>query len=534
MPDRLRPALAGLSAALVTTLLLSACEQLVYRQRQVFNPPPDTSSGFLGYYDVSTQLTTCGNCHISYQTEWAQTKHAHAYADLVASGHANPSCYGCHTVNERGNALTVAAGYDATPDSAYQDVQCEACHGPGYTHVQGPTRENAPLASIEADTGLTNGCGECHQGKPHNPFVEQWAQSAHASGPGWDHAKANATCQPCHEGRAAIAMTFNDPSNYVEKADSADYQRIVCAVCHNPHGSPYAHQLRASISTPTTANLCVVCHSREGSPRPPTFRGPHAAQGLLVLDQDVGWIPPNFQYDTTTIVGSHGTAANPQLCATCHVAAYDVTDSSGILFHSTGHTFLPIPCVDASGVPLPPDSSCTVDQRDFRACATSGCHGDQTAARSAFLTVKARMEYLTDQLWTDSNNNGTIDPYPTDGGLLPKIVANATTAADSNAINLSDNTLTVAEGAIWNAQLAATHDRPQWLAGTVFGRTFSAHYSSGEGVHNPFLLEALMIASIQAVENTYGVSPSAPIDLSTHMQPPPGLRLTVASRRTGR
>ena len=527
MPDRLRPALAGLGAAVMTGLLLSACEQLVYQQRLPFNPPPDSTSGFLGYFRPADHLTTCGNCHISYQAEWAQTKHAHAYADLLASGHADPSCYGCHTVNARGNALTVAAGYDVTPDSAYQDVQCESCHGPGFTHVQSPTRQNAPLASIEADTGLTNGCGECHTGKPHNPFVEQWAQSAHGSGPGWDHAKTNPTCQPCHEGRAAIAIKFGDPSNYVEKADSADYQRIVCAVCHNPHGSQYVHQLRASISTPTRDNLCVMCHSREGTPTPPTFRGPHAAQGLLVLDEDVGWIPPNFQYDTTSIVGSHGTAANPELCATCHVAAYDVTDSSGILFHSTGHTFLPIPCVDASGVPLPPDSSCTVDQRDFRACAASGCHASADVARTVFLTVKSRMEYLTDQLWTDTNNNGTIDPSPTDGGLLPKIVANAATAADSNEINLSDNTLTVAEGAIWNAQLAATHDRPQWLNGKVFGRTFSAHYSSGEGVHNPFLLEALMIASIQAVENTYGVSPSAPIDLGTHMGRPPGLRLAV-------
>ena len=95
---------------------------------------------------------------------------------------------------------------------------------------------------------------------------------------------------------------------------------------------------------------------------------------------------------------------------------------------------------------------------------------------------------------------------------------------------MSDQTLTVAEGAIWNAQLAATHDRPQWLSGKVFGRTFSAHYSSGEGVHNPFLLEALMIASIQAVENTYGVSPSAPIDLSAHLMRPPGLRMAGALR----
>jgi hypothetical protein len=178
--------------------------------------------------------------------------------------------------------------------------------------------------------------------------------------------------------------------------------------------------------------------------------------------------------------------------------------------------------VDAGGIPT--GGTCTVSERDFRACATSGCHGTPTAARSAFITVKARMEYLTDQLWRDVNANATIDPFPTDSGMLPRIVAGATTKADSNKINLTDQTLTVAEGAIWNAMLAATHDRPQWLSGTVFGKTFSAHYSSGEGVHNPFLLEALMTASLQAVQSTYGLSPEQPVDLTLHTAQPPGLR----------
>ena len=42
-------------------------------------------------------------------------------------------------------------------------------------------------------------------------------------------------------------------------------------------------------------------------------RGAHGAQGLLVIGQNVGWIPPNFAYDTNQIVSSHGTAANQRL-----------------------------------------------------------------------------------------------------------------------------------------------------------------------------------------------------------------------------
>ena len=44
-----------------------------------------------------------------------------------------------------------------------------------------------------------------------------------------------------------------------------------------------------------------------------------------MIDEEVGWIPPNFEYDTTRIVGSHGTSANPRLCASCHVYMFEVT-----------------------------------------------------------------------------------------------------------------------------------------------------------------------------------------------------------------
>ncbi len=489
-------------------------EQIIFRDRELFNPPPDASSGFLGYFTVADKQTTCGNCHVGMQGQWVTSRHAGAYATLAAlpAGVAQDFCFGCHTVNERGNALDVAAGWSVVQDSAYRDVQCESCHGPGLTHVENPDASQ-PLASIAVGATLTNGCAECHQGA-HHPFVEQWEVSRHSTVPVGTRA-TNATCQPCHEGRAAIERKFGETAPYVEKGGTAA-QPIVCAVCHDPHGSPNTAQLRRSITEPTLDHLCVTCHSRSGTP--PSSRGPHAAQGLLVLGENVGWIPPNFAYDTARIVGSHGTTANPKLCATCHVAMFEVTDpaSGDFVFQSVGHTFEAIPCLDAQG--LPTTGPCTLAERDFRACATSGCHGTQATARSIFQVVQNRINNLLDQLWTDTDNDSVIDAFPTDAGLLPKVVAQGVAAE----LTVTDQTVTIAEGALWNAQLAFTSSRPYWGDGSAFGVHFGAHKASGGGVHNPFLLEALLTASIQAVKDRYGVT-APEFDLSVHATPPPGL-----------
>ena len=168
----------------VLSLLLVGCtdERIVYREP--FNPPPDANSGFVGYFTTSDKSTTCGNCHVDHQNKWVGTAHADAYAGLVNSGQAQDFCYGCHTVNEKGNQLTAAAGWNVVQDTAYHDVQCESCHGPGAEHIETPDASAHPLArirvltadlatgNIDTDTATAAGsCAECHSGT-HHPFVE--------------------------------------------------------------------------------------------------------------------------------------------------------------------------------------------------------------------------------------------------------------------------------------------------------------------------------------------------------------------------
>jgi predicted CXXCH cytochrome family protein len=456
------------SSAILVGLIagLGACtdEQIVYVNRP-FNPPVDAVNGFLGYFDEASKQTACGNCHASTQAQWVGTAHANAWEDLQASGSSQAFCEGCHSVNELGNADSTAAGYNAVADASYHDVQCESCHGAGFEHASLPDGVAGPLASI----GIPPRSRHREEWLRRVPsgrapsFVEQWASRTRLRR---YRVPTEAAGLPghCHEGREAIRVTFNETTRYIEQANPTGYQPIVCAVCHDPHNAANEGQLRAPIDEPSRAQVCVRCHSREGHPPASgiTRRGPHAAQGLLVIGEDAGWIPPNFPGGSAEgIAGTHGTEANPRLCASCHVYMFDVNDAvtGDFVLRSVGHTFEAIGCLDpVTGLPAP--GPCALADRNFKGCAVAGCHGDEAAARSAFTAVRSRMNLLTDLLWTDSDNDSVIDP--TDSGVLPQVLAQAIAANDSNEINLYDSTLTAAEGAIWNAQLAYTHERPVW------------------------------------------------------------------------
>src|SRR5687768_3661714 len=212
------PCTPGLSLLGLATLLTVGCtdEKIVFREP--FNPPPDAASGFLGYFTTSDKQTTCGNCHVGHQTDWVTTRHADAYATLAENPGSQDFCFTCHTVNESGNEVSEASGWSVVQDTAYHDVQCESCHGPGADHVEVPDAGNEPLASIAASVDATDGCAECHNGT-HHPFVEEWSESKHATPQASvisrDPAEA-ASCTPCHTAQGAL-QAWGVNVEYVEK-----------------------------------------------------------------------------------------------------------------------------------------------------------------------------------------------------------------------------------------------------------------------------------------------------------------------------
>ena len=472
---------------LVALLGAAACvdEKVVYRDRAQFDDPPSAAASFVGYNQLASRRTVCGACHITQQTLWLGTKHANAFRtlDTLPAAQKQDFCYTCHTVSQNGSGLTVAtAGWTATKDARYHDVQCESCHGPGLTHVSNPTLQNIPLASIKTDTTGTAGCGSCHSGV-HHPFVAEWKVSAHGSVPHWGTAASspnnNTACQSCHTGQGKLAaMGVEARTNYQEKGFKGGPVPITCAVCHDPHATTVGSQLRMAIDVPDeTRNLCMSCHMRRGAPEVGVVgarNSPHSPEGPLLLGT-AGWWPPALSVPggLERIQGTHGSEKNPRLCAGCHVNSYTVTDSiTKQQIGVTGHRFLAIPCVDARGVPTRAQTCTALTQRSFRSCTTSGCHGSETAARSAFAVAEQRLEELAAQITA----------------MLTRVPA--------TEINANDTRYTTAEGAQFNAALALRE---------------------GTAAHNPFLAEALLTASITQLRREYNLPVSTRLDLRNTM-----------------
>jgi predicted CXXCH cytochrome family protein len=443
-------------------------EKIVYRDRELFTEPPPGAANFLGYTDQTTKLTVCGNCHVGVQSEWVGTNHADAFATLVGSGHAQASCEGCHSVGSLGNITTGMAGWDATQDTRYHDVQCESCHGPGQQHVVNPTSANVPLANFVTGTTAEKGCGECHTGT-HHPFVEEWEQSRHSNVQ--EHAVGNPECETCHVGSSVLAA-WGINTNFVEKGDPDVHPGTECVVCHDPHSKRNPAQLRFAIDVPNEdTNLCMKCHNRRANPDPASSRGPHAAHGPTLLG-NAGWFPPNFSLPQGAIIATHGSERNPKLCAGCHVNRFEVTDAATgeFLFQATGHLFSAIPCLDASGIPTAGD--CAVTQRSFKSCDNIGCH-TATSARGAFIAAEFRIELLGETL------SDMIDKIP------------------STEFSTGDNRYTTGEGAKFNLDLAQ---------------------SAGAVIHNPFLIEALITASMKQVTLDYGITSPPEVILDNILQ----------------
>nr|MCU0633870.1 hypothetical protein [Gemmatimonadaceae bacterium] len=115
----------------------------------------------------------------------------------------------------------------------------------------------------------------------------------------------------------------------------------------------------------------------------------------------------------------------------------------------------------------------------FRSCVGSGCHGSEAVARSILGVAELRLTTL----------KTTLD------GLLARVPA--------AEFSTTDNRYTTAEGSRFNSSIA--------------GR-------AGSAAHNPYLTEALLIGSINAVRREYNLAITEDIDLRNTLMLPPAER----------
>ena len=87
----------------------------------------------------------CETCHPREQEHWATTPHARAYQTLVEKNKTSDSfCLSCHTTGFRSHRQ---------PAVNYENVQCEACHGPAEGH---------PDPRKELEDAEEQECRACH------------------------------------------------------------------------------------------------------------------------------------------------------------------------------------------------------------------------------------------------------------------------------------------------------------------------------------------------------------------------------------
>ena len=103
-----------------------------------------------------TYATTglCVACHPTQAAQWRTTAHAHAFATLERTRHADePACMGCHMT---GFLLPGGAQNLETATAQFANVGCEACHGPSVAHIIASDKRKGTARVV--DPAICLGC----------------------------------------------------------------------------------------------------------------------------------------------------------------------------------------------------------------------------------------------------------------------------------------------------------------------------------------------------------------------------------------
>ena len=164
------------------------------------------------------------------------------------------ACVECHA-EVTDHFATATHARLALADPKVGDTGCEACHGPGSTHVS----SGGAAGTIVNPKKSPEACFQCHLDKrgefslPHAHQVINGRMSCSdchdphkghvVLNTGADLENQNETCTKCHTAQKGPFLFRHDA------------MLEGCTVCHNPHGSVNQKMLVAR-----DANLCLRCH----------------------------------------------------------------------------------------------------------------------------------------------------------------------------------------------------------------------------------------------------------------------------------
>jgi len=178
------------------------------------------------------------------------------------------ACKICHEDIYNTFAKTAHQALEVNPKKGWQGRACEACHGPGQDHAQGPSADNIRNPAKLGSAAVDKICLGCHLNQPTQ--VGRLESS---------HARNQIACTACHDIHGGQPLVVRKLDAINQKCASchlnvwAQFQRpfhhklpegnMSCVDCHNPHGSIRPAMLQTFASNEPG---CIKCHGDKRGP----------------------------------------------------------------------------------------------------------------------------------------------------------------------------------------------------------------------------------------------------------------------------
>jgi len=277
----------------------------------------------VGYSATSTKAYQAPPGSIS-QTPAAVPQQA---SQAKAALEKDAACTTCHNA-ATGHVLDIYQsrhGNKADP----RTPSCQSCHGPSDAHMKDPT--GAPATVVFASTSKHRStpetrnaaCLTCH-GTDTLPRTN-WIGSQHET--------HGVSCTDCHNSHAADQKVLNKSTQAevcftchreqraqvrhisahpLAKTGMGSPPKMVCADCHNPHGSTGPTLLRRNSVNET----CYTCHAEK--------RGPFLWEHAPVVENCMNCHTPHGSVNPTLL-----RTRAPYLCQECHSGDHAAQINSG-------------------------------------------------------------------------------------------------------------------------------------------------------------------------------------------------------------